>query len=165
MLERRHPRCASALQLTPQTAAIWLAAGVLGPVGGAGAFTAAVLNASLSTGGRGGTREVTALAAGGHLRAGRHLARVLIREWLPGTALACIASRRARRVALVALAVDGMAGRSTDDRLHPLVHVALHAFDAAAYSVGVWRGVISEGSLGAVSVRGIAGAGAPGTAL
>jgi mycofactocin glycosyltransferase len=96
-----------------------------------------------------------ALAAGGHLRAGRHVARVLIREWLPATALASLVSRRARRVALTALAVHGMASRAGDARLNPLVHVAMCSLDAAAYSAGVWRGAISERSLAAVSVRGM----------
>jgi mycofactocin glycosyltransferase len=150
LLERRHPGCASALQLTPQTAAIWLAATALGPVAAASAFAASTLSASLSSG---GTREVVALAAGGHLRAGRHVARVLIREWLPGTALACLVSRRARRLALAALAVHAMASRAGDDRLTPLVHVAMCAMDATAYSAGVWRGAIGERSLAAVSVR------------
>ncbi len=164
LLERRHPRCASALQLTPQTAVIWLAAAALGPAAAAGAVAASTLRALLSTGGSFGAREVAALAAGGHLRAGRHLARVLIREWLPGAALACLVSSRARRLALVALAVDGVASRSAEDRLNPFVHVALRALETAAYSAGVWRGVIGERSLGAVSVRGMAGAAGPDTA-
>jgi mycofactocin glycosyltransferase len=150
LLERRHPGCASALQLTPQTAVIWLAAAALGPVAAASAFAASALSASLSAG---GTREVVALAADGHLRAGRHVARVLIREWLPGTALASLVSRRARRLALAALAVHAMASRDAGDRLSPLVHVAVCALDAAAYSTGVWRGAIGERSLAAVSVR------------
>jgi mycofactocin system glycosyltransferase len=162
LLERRHPRCASALQLTPQTAAIWLAGAVLGPVAAAGAFTASTVSASLSTGAS-GRREVVALAAGGHLRAGRHVARVLVREWLPGTVLACLVSSRARRVALLALAVDGMTSRSAADRLHPLAHVALRALDSAAYSAGVWRGAVGERSLAAVSVGGLGGGIAPGT--
>jgi mycofactocin system glycosyltransferase len=164
LLESRHPRCASALQLTPQTGGIWLAAVVLGPAAAAGAFTASTLSAFLSTGGNGGTREVAKLAAAGHLRAGRHVSRVLIREWLPGTALACLVSSRARRLMLVALAVDGMASRSADDRLHPLVHVAVRGLDTAAYCVGVWRGVMSERSLAAVTVRGMAAGASPGTA-
>ena len=161
LLERRHPGCASALQLTPQTAVIWLAAAALGPVAAASAFAASTLSASLSTG---GTREVVALAADGHLRAGRHVARVLIREWLPGTALASLVSRRARRLALGALAVHGMASRAGDDRLNPLVHVAVLALDATAYSAGLWRGVIGERSLGAVSVRRMTRPAGPGAA-
>jgi mycofactocin glycosyltransferase len=164
LLERRHPRCASAIHLTPQTAVIWIAAAVIGPVAAAGAFTASTLSAALSTGGSAGAREVVALAAGGHLRAGRHLARVLIREWLPGAALACLVSSRARRLALVALAVDGMASRSAADRLQPPLHVAIRAIDAAAYSVGLWRGMLGERSLAAVSVRGLTGAAGPDTA-
>jgi hypothetical protein len=163
MLERRHPGCASALQLTPQTAAIWLAAAALGPAAAAGAFTASALSAPLATGASRGAREVAALAAGGHLRAGRQVARVLIREWLPGAALACLVSSRARRLTLVALAVDGMASRSADDRLHPLVHAAMRVLDSAAYSAGLWRGVIGERSLAAVRVRGMAGARGRGT--
>jgi mycofactocin glycosyltransferase len=161
LLERRHPGCASALQLTPQTAVIWLAGAGLGPVAAAGAFTASTLSASLSTG---GTREVAALAAGGHLRAGRHVARVLIREWLPGTAVASLVSRRARRLALTALAVHGMASRAADSRLNPLVHVAVCALDATAYSAGLWCGVIGERSLAAVRVRGMTRPAGPGTA-
>jgi mycofactocin glycosyltransferase len=161
LLERRHPGCASALQLTPQTAAIWLAGAGLGPGAAAGAFTASMLSASLATG---GTREVAELAARGHLRAGRHVARVLIREWLPGTALASLVSRRARRLALTALAVHGMASRAADSRLNPLVHVAVCALDATAYSAGLWRGVIGERSLAAVRVRGMTRPAGPGAA-
>jgi mycofactocin glycosyltransferase len=161
MLERRHPRCASALQLTPQTAVIWLAAAVLGPAAAAGALTASTLSAWI---GSAGTREVVALAADGHLRAGRHVARVVVREWLPGAALACLVSSRARRLALLALAVDAMASRAAADRLPPLYHVPLRVLDSAAYSVGVWRGMLGERSLAAVKVRGMGGAAGSGTA-
>jgi mycofactocin glycosyltransferase len=155
LLERRHPRCASALQLTPQTAAIWLAAATLGPAAGAGALTAATAGAAASTGGRAGAMEAAALAAGGHLRAGRHVARVVVREWLPGVALACLVSRRARRLALVALAVDALASRSGDDPLGPLAHTALRALDSAAYSAGVWRGAMAVRSPAALRLRGL----------
>jgi mycofactocin glycosyltransferase len=161
LLELRHPGCASALQLTPQTAVIWLAAATLGPVAAVSAFVASTLSASLSTG---GTKEVAALAAGGHLRAGRHVARVLVREWLPGTVLASLVSRRARRLALAALAVHGMASRAADDRLNPLVHVAVCALDATAYSAGLWRGAIGQRSLAAVRVRGMTRPAGPGAA-
>lgn len=159
LLEGRHPGFASALQLTPQTAVIWLAAAALGPVAAASAFATSTLGASLSTG---GGREVAALAAAGHLRAGRHVARVVIREWLPATALASLVSRRARRVALAALAVHGLATRAADDRLNPLVHVAVCALDASAYSAGVWRGAIGERSLAAVRVSRMARPPGPG---
>jgi mycofactocin system glycosyltransferase len=75
------------------------------------------------------------LALGGHLAAGRALATAVRRTWLPIVGIGALGSRRARRIAIASILpalLDGGPAR---------------LFDDAAYSVGVWRGVVSRRTL------------------
>ena len=70
-------------------------------------------------------RPAVALALVGHLAASRQLAAAVRRVWWPLVALAALRSRRARFVALIAIAMSPTT-----------------ALRDGAYGVGVWRGMI-----------------------
>ena len=94
-------------------------------------------------------RIVARLVLSGDAGAGRQLARALVRPWLPVTLVAGAASRRIRRVAMIAVAVDLLwrwAERSP--RLDPVRFGALCLLDDAAYTLGVWIGCVREGRIG-----------------
>jgi mycofactocin glycosyltransferase len=76
--------------------------------------------------------ESLQLAGAGHLFAGKALATAVRRAWLPLFGLATVWSRRARWILLAAFGpavVDGGPAR---------------LFDDAAYSLGVWKGVLAR---------------------
>ncbi len=138
-LARRHGGLASPLVLGPQTG---LVAGslLLGPQAFAPALAASV-GAVASRGedrqARLGRAEV---ALQGHLTASRHLARALVREWLPLSLLAATRSRRARRLLLAAAIVDAApAWRAAANPAEIATATALRALDRAAYACGLWR--------------------------
>jgi len=145
LLQRRHPGAATALHASPFTMAAWLVGAAFGPVAGAATLFATTAGAALKVREPDARRQVAALVARGQLHATRHLARVLVREWLPLTALACTKSRCARRWALAAALTDALVARSPN--------VGLRAIDLAAYSAGVWCGVARDRSLAALAVR------------
>jgi mycofactocin system glycosyltransferase len=154
ILDRRHPGAAAPLQVATPTLAIWLAATVRGPAVGVACFVGSTFLAYVNARGRASKRLLALFVARGHLLATRQVARVLVREWLPVTAAACVCSRRARRVALAALAVDVLASRRQHGASTPfLSHVALRAVDHAAYAAGLWRGAASVRSAAALRLR------------
>ena len=78
-------------------------------------------------------RAAFLLAWRGNLFAGTQLASAIRRTWWPLLGLVALRSRRAR----IALLLAAVAAR------HPL-----RVLDDGAYSIGVWRGVIRERTLG-----------------
>jgi mycofactocin system glycosyltransferase len=156
ILQSRHPRAAAPLHVVPDTVAIWASYAALGPAAAAGALLA---NAGLAAAGapRSDLRFPLARAvAAGHAQATRHLLRIVVREWLPVTALACAASRRARRLAAAALAVDAAASFGGGRHgLDPVTHAAFRLLDNAAYSAGLWQGARRQRSLGALGLRSV----------
>lgn len=144
-LERRHPGAAAPLRLdrgSATTVAAALAETRLG--------LAAALGRTALVAGRRRERDsalaLAALSARGHLHLGRQLARALARDWLPATAAACLLFPRARRAALLALAVDAAAGAGREPRLLAPRALALRASENAAYAAGLWRGAAGERS-------------------
>ena len=93
---------------------------------------------------------VARLALEGQLEAGRGLARAVARDWLPLALLASLRWRRARRLALTALAADLAASTAPDPAA---ASVLLRLTDNAAYSAGLWRGAVAARSLRALLPR------------
>ena len=153
VLDARHPGAVAPLRVAPATVAVWLAAVVRGPFA-AGAVAAA--NAAMVAAGpyaSGSRGELAVLALRGHAQATRHLARIAVREWLPVTAIAFTRSRRVRRLAALALAVD--VADSWNASLSPprTVHAVLRTVDNAAYARGLWTAALRARALGAAVVR------------
>jgi mycofactocin glycosyltransferase len=150
-LASRHGPAVAPVRLDRWSIVVWVLA-IVHPL--AGAAVAAGTTAALA-------RKLRALrspwpvsvrlAGLGNLYAGRVLASALVRAWAPGTLLAAIVSRRARRVVIAALILPPLLtwrrGRSP---LDPARAVALSIADDAAYGTGVWRGVWRARSLAAV---------------
>jgi hypothetical protein len=153
LLERRHPGAATPLHAAPATVAIWLAGAVWGPAAAAAGLAASAFAASNAANPH-SRRLVATLVADGHLHATRHLARLLVREWLPLTALACVRSRRARRIAVAAFALDAIASRGREpEGSGVLAHLALRAVDNASYAAGLWRAAVAGRSVAALRLR------------
>jgi hypothetical protein len=154
LLERRHAGAAGALQAAPHTLGIWVAAA-------AGGVPGAMLACGASTGfaatGAADATSAAALArvaANGHLHATRHLARVLVREWLPLLPIACLGSRRARRLVALAFLFDMVGSRNSPARVRDLpLQCALRCVDHVAYSAGLWRAMVAARSPAAAGLR------------
>jgi hypothetical protein len=131
-LARRHRGALAPIRMSGWSVATWLLAVVGRPVGGAvvGAASAAALIRKLPDV---PPRAAFRLAAMGNLLAGDQISSAVRRVWWPVLALAAVRSRTARR----ALLASALAAR------HPL-----RLADDVAYSVGVWRGIAAERTLG-----------------
>ena len=149
-LARRHPGNLAPLGVSGWSAGIWAAAAA-GHPGAAGAIasgTAADLGRKLRDRHLDHPwREALLLAGRGHLGAGRQMSKALLRAWLPVTVAAALMSRRARRTAMAAIAIPILVEwcRLRPD-LDPLRFAALATIDDAAYGLGVWRGVLADGT-------------------
>jgi mycofactocin system glycosyltransferase len=132
-LDQRHPYQVAPAVMSPWSAALWLLVGFGRPVAAAvlGGATAMVPQRRLHAVPR---REVARLVLGGHLGAGRQLARSGIRVWWPLLVAAAPVSRRVRRLGAVCLLVHVAA---TDG---PWWCRAVAVLDDVAYGAGVWRG-------------------------
>ncbi len=88
------------------------------------------------------------------LGAGPTLARQVVRSYAPGLLVLALVSRRVRR-ASIATALLGAIGRwwSADTDLDPGRFVALSLLDDAAYSTGLWAGVVRRRRAGALRPR------------
>jgi mycofactocin system glycosyltransferase len=131
LLARRHPGALAPLRMSGWSIATWVLAVIGRPVTGSlvGAGSAAALIRKLPDV---PPKAAFTLAAEGNLRAGDQIAGAVRRVWWPVVALAAWRSRTARRVLIVA----ALAAR------HPIRLV-----DDLAYSLGVWRGMITERTL------------------
>jgi mycofactocin system glycosyltransferase len=145
LLERRHPGSAAPLRVTAPAAAVYVAGITLGAAGAAGAIAISLGAAAAALRRNTAARQaLVMLALRGHLSTNRHAARLLVREWLPISVLSSILSGRARRVVLAALVIDAAASGANP---------ALRLLDNAAYSAGLWRGVVAARSVSALTVR------------
>jgi mycofactocin glycosyltransferase len=153
-LQRLHPGIATPLRATRATVAVWLA-WLADPRAGALAVAAATAKVVRLGHDRTSRAALAAFALRGQLEAGRQLARVLAREWLPLAVLLALVSPRSRRPLVLALAID-LAGsrRPGAQGLAAPAHIALRALDNISYCAGLWRGVADERSLAAVSATG-----------
>ena len=103
-------------------------------------------------------REVLQLGIGGHLGAGRQLARSVQRVWWPVALPAAVCSRRARHVVLTAAvltAADSLRqvrSEATAPQGVPasLRFVGLGLLDDMSYGAGVWLGCVRERRIGAL---------------
>ncbi|MBS1887628.1 MAG: mycofactocin biosynthesis glycosyltransferase MftF [Actinobacteria bacterium] len=147
-LEHRHPGAAAPLR--PHR--LMLPAILLGGGSPGGALAAALALAGIAAARQEGTRVrllVALLALEAEVTGGRELARAAAREWLPLSILAATVSRRGRRLALAALAIDLGAATAPDPAAAPL-NCLFRLADNAAYAAGVWRGALSRRSAGAL---------------
>jgi mycofactocin system glycosyltransferase len=131
-LARRHPGALAPVRTSGWSIAVWLLAAARRPwlALAVAAGTVAALHRKLRDV---PVAETARLVVLGHLGAGRQLAAACIRVWWPITAVAAVLSRRARWVALAAIAARVAAARS------PIAIV-----DDVAYGTGVWSGARRE---------------------
>ena len=83
----------------------------------------------------------------GYVGAGIQSTHLLVRHWWPLTLAACALSSRARRVAVVALAVDTALDLPTRPRARGADDVVARRLDDLAYGAGVWLGAWRHRSL------------------
>lgn len=138
-LAARHGDAAAPLRASCHSAAIWASTLLLGPR----ALPAALATSTAIVARRGGDgpgrRALGQVALRGQVGAATHLARVLVREWLPLGVAAAPFSRRARRALLIALAADSLPAWRAAEGPAELAHAsALHLLDRAAYAAGMW---------------------------
>jgi mycofactocin system glycosyltransferase len=144
-LVRRHGDAAAPLRASRHSALIWGSTALLGPRALLPALVAST--AIVSRRGRDReTRKVLAeFAVRGQAGAARHLARVLVREWLPLSLAAAACNRRARGALFAAVIVDFLPVWSATPRRGSgapagvVRATALHALDRSAYATGMWR--------------------------
>ena len=158
-LDRRHPGQVPPVELNVWSLLAWVLAAVGGRRGIAtGVVVAAASSAALVPKLRDHVddpvEEAARLAGLGNLWAGRWLAGAVTRAWLPITVAASTASKRIRRVLLIALVVPPLLEwmqRHPD--LDPPRWVAIRAVDDAAYCAGLWRGCVHQRSWRALAPR------------
>lgn len=131
-LARRHPGALAPLRMSGWSVATWVLglAGhpVLGAAIGAGSATALVRKLPDVP-----PRVAFELGATGNARAGEQIAEAIRRAWWPILGVAALRSRTARRALVAATLAARRPGTLVDD---------------VAYSIGVWRGVLVERTLG-----------------
>lgn len=131
-LDRRHPGALAPVRVSAWSVAVWILV-VVGRPGLAvalGAGTGAALARRLPDV---PARDAVALAARGNARAGTQLAAAVRRAWWPILTVLAVRSRVARRVLTAGAIAAG----------HPL-----RLADDLAYSIGLWRGIVREGTAG-----------------
>jgi mycofactocin system glycosyltransferase len=136
----RHGDAAAPLRASRHSAVIYGSAALLGPRALLPALAASTaIVARRGTGSR-SRRALAELALRGQAGAATHLARVLVREWLPLGLAAAPFSRRVRGALLAAFIVDSLpVWAATDAPTELLRTTALHALDRSAYAAGMWR--------------------------
>jgi mycofactocin glycosyltransferase len=147
-LDRRHPGAVAPVELNAWSLGSWLLValgGARGVVVGVAIGTGSTLALAPKLRGRldRPVRTALELGGGGTLQAGTWLGRAIWRAWLPLALLASFRSSRMRRATLAAAVVPALLDRrdaGSDVEIGPTRWTVLHAFDQAAYCVGVWRG-------------------------
>jgi mycofactocin glycosyltransferase len=89
----------------------------------------------------------------GQAGAATHLARVLVREWLPLSLAAAAFSRRARGALLAAAAVDSLPVWAAATPAELLRATGFHVLDRSAYATGMWREMARERDFRALRPR------------
>jgi mycofactocin system glycosyltransferase len=139
-LVHRHGDAAAPLRVSRHSAAIWGATALLGPRALLPALAASTAIVARRGSEPRSCKALAEVALRGQAWASAHLARVLVREWLPLGLAAAPFSRRARGALLAAFVVDSFpawtAARSPAELLRA---TALHALDRSAYAAGMWR--------------------------
>jgi mycofactocin system glycosyltransferase len=145
----RHPGAVPPVAVSGWSAAVWALAAVGAPGAGLGVAGATALALAGKLDGLDRPiAEAARLTGVGHLFAGRLLASAVTRAWWPVLLPLALISKRVRRVlfaaALIPPLVDWVRQRPA---LDPVRYLALRMLDDAAYSVGVWRGVVVRRTL------------------
>lgn len=83
----------------------------------------------------------------------RQQSGLLLRHWWPATAVACLLSRRVRRLVASALFVDLAIGVAQHPHANPAGTFAGRRLDDLAYGAGLWTGCARERSIDALRVR------------
>lgn len=152
-LATRHPGALAPVRMSGWSAATWGLAATGGPAGLVGAVmvggaTAAALVRKLPDV---PARESLRLALAGHWHAGRTLASAIGRAWWPIALVAALVSRRARRVALLALVGPALLDwAERRPQVDPVRYVGLRILDDTSYGWGVWQGALRERSADAL---------------
>jgi hypothetical protein len=142
-LARRHGSAVAPLRPGRHAVAIWTAAAVLGLRALLPALAASMTLVASRGEDRHSRLALAEVALRGHVDATRHLARVLVREWLPLGVAASAVSRDGRRVLLGAIVLDSLPACSSAETPAELPRaVALHALDRLAYGAGMWREIV-----------------------
>ena len=151
-LDERHPGAVTPLRINRWSATAWSLVGlghvVIGVITGAWSTVMLVRKLGNVT-----DRVPIAmrLAGRGNLHAGRLIASALTRAWWPITLCACLVSRRARRMALIAAVVPNVATWLTArPDVDVLRYVAIRVADDVAYGTGVWKGALARRRAGAL---------------
>jgi mycofactocin system glycosyltransferase len=133
-LARRHPGALAPIRMSGWSVATWVLTMTGRPLLGSavGTGSAAALIRKLPDV---PPRAAFRLAARGNLHAGEQIANAVRRAWWPLVAIAALRSRSARRILLA----SALAARRP---------VAL--LDDVAYSIGVWKGVATERTIGSL---------------
>ena len=140
-LVRRHGSAAAPLRVGPHAVGVWLGALALGPRGALAALAASSAIVASRGKDRNSRAALATLALRGNGEATRHLARAMVREWLPLTLGAASISRRARRALVLAFLLDSSPiwSQAAKRPADALASTALHALDRSAYAAGMWR--------------------------
>jgi hypothetical protein len=151
-LSERHGAAVAPLAVSPWSALAWGLAGLGAPVTGTAvaAGTTALLAPRLE-GLDHPWKEAARLAGKGHLFAGLSVAGAVRRPWWPIAAAAALASRRARKGVVAAVAIPAwLEWRRVRPQLDPLRWTAVRLADDLAYGAGVWRGCLRARSFAAL---------------
>jgi mycofactocin system glycosyltransferase len=136
----RHGDAAAPLRASRHSAFIWGSAALLGPraiLPALAASTAIVARRGADARSRKALAEV---AVRGQTGAATHLARLLVREWLPFGLAAAPFSRRVRAALLAAFVVDSLPSWiAAAPRVDLPRSTVLQALDRSAYAAGMWR--------------------------
>ena len=136
----RHGVAAAPLRSGRHGVGIGLATAVLGPRTLLPAVAASAALVAAKGRDRASRQALAEVALRADVDLARHLARALLREWLPLTLASALARRRGRRLLLAALVVDTLPiwlrARRTDELLEL---TALQLVDRVAYATGLWR--------------------------
>jgi mycofactocin system glycosyltransferase len=139
-LVRRHGNAATPLRASRHSVAIWAATALLGPRALLPALAASTAIVARRGNDAASRKALAEAALRGQTGATTHLARVLLREWLPLSLAAASFSRRARCALLVAFVVDSLpVWAAAPSPAEFAGATALHALDQAGYAVGMWR--------------------------
>lgn len=157
-LDRRHPGRVAPVVVGRWSAVVWGLVAVGAPLPACAVIAASAVGVVRSTPDL-PTRTAAGVALGGHIAAGRQLARAMVREWWPLAAGLSLFSRRARRLLALAACVSVVhAWRSGTDRARPELSLpafaALAVLDDVAYGAGVWIGCVEQRSFRVLMPRG-----------
>jgi mycofactocin system glycosyltransferase len=144
-LVRRHGSAAAPLRASRHSVAIWASTLLLGPRALPVALAASTAIVARRAGDWPARRALAEVALRGQAGAATHLARVLVREWLPLGVAAAAFSRRARAALLTAFLVDSLPAWRAAEGLAELPRASgLHLLDRTAYAAGMWRAMVGR---------------------